>query len=242
MNTRKGGFPPGPPEKCCRHSKPLLITIDGPAGAGKTTIGKRLAGCLKYRYVDTGALYRAVAHEALRAGIASDDDPKLRAMCGGLNLKFEEGSMGVRLLANDRDITDAIRTPEIAMAASKASAQPSVREHLLNVQRKLGKDRCVVFEGRDMGTVVFPDADVKFFLDAEPRVRAQRRFHEMKHPPQMTLDEMEKEIVCRDQADSTRMLAPLRAAPDAVRIDSSRLSEDEVIRRMLDHIHRNAGP
>ncbi len=216
----------------------LLITIDGPAGAGKTTVSRRLAACLGYRYIDTGALYRAVAHEALRAGISPDDDSKLGRLCAGLMFEVEHSDQGMRLLVNGKDITGALRTPEIAMAASKVSALPTVRAYLLTVQRRLGKDRKAVFEGRDMGTVVFPDADIKFFLDAEAHVRALRRFRERKHPPHMTLEDLEKEILQRDRADSTRALAPLMAAPDAIRIDSSLLSENEVVEWMLEQLLR----
>ncbi len=223
-------------EKACRPPKPLLITIDGPAGAGKTTVSRGLAAKLGYRYVDTGALYRAVAHEALRKGISPQDDSNLRRLCAGLKVTLKESPQGLRLMVNRRDITEAIRAPGIAMAASTASAQPSVRAYLLGLQRQLGKKRAAVFEGRDMGTVVFPDADVKFFLDADPRVRAMRRFKEMQHPPHMTLEEVEEEMRQRDHADRSRALAPLKAAPDAIRIDASHLSQEEVIRQMLGYI------
>jgi len=218
--------------------KPLLITIDGPAGAGKTTLSKRLAACLGYRYVDTGALYRAVAHEALRAGIPTGDDAALKRLCETLELTLVESVKGLRILCDGRDITDGLRTPEMAMAASAASAQPSVRAYLLDIQRRMGKEKRCVFEGRDMGTVVFPAADIKFFLDAEPDIRALRRFREMQHPSDMTLNAMKAAIRSRDRADSTRALAPLAAAPDAIRIDSTSLSETEVLEYMLERVRR----
>lgn len=246
MNPGKGAFPDHWTDSDFsgmrwRPSTPLLITVDGPAGAGKTTVSRRLANILGYRYVDTGALYRGVALAALEAGIPPDDDAELAALCAGLELKFEENLDGTRLLINGRDITDALRTPEIAMTASTASARPSVRTYLLALQRHMGKDRCAVFEGRDMGTVVFPDADVKFFLDADPHTRAVRRFKEMRHPESMTLEEMEAEIRKRDEADTRRSLAPLKPASDAVHIDSSGLTEGQVVRCMLEHIQTKAG-
>ena len=159
--------------------KPLLITIDGPAGAGKTTISRALADKLGYRYIDTGALYRAVALHALEAEIESDDDAGLAALCAQLTLRFERHADGVRLLANGHDISGQIRTPAVTMKASAVSARPVVRQFLLKAQKDLGREKAAVFEGRDMGTVVFPDADVKFFLDASVETRAQRRFAEL---------------------------------------------------------------
>ena len=142
--------------------KKLLITIDGPAGAGKTTVSRQLAERLEYTYIDTGALYRAVAHEAHAKGIGADDDKGLEQLCQGLEIAFVRKESGLRLMCNRVDITDQIRTPEITMLASAVSARPVVREFLLGLQREMGQKKGVVFEGRDMGTVVFPEADVKF--------------------------------------------------------------------------------
>jgi cytidylate kinase len=157
----------------------LLITIDGPAGAGKTTLSKALARRLGYTYIDTGALYRGVAYEAKAHGIGANDEEALDKLCSGLEIAILRGDRGLRLICNQVDITDLIRTPEIAMLASDVSARPVVRKYLFGLQRKMGKDKGVVFEGRDMGTVVFPEADVKFFLVASTRTRACRRYKEL---------------------------------------------------------------
>jgi len=213
--------------------KRLLITIDGPAGAGKTTVSRMLADRLGYRYVDTGALYRAVACQAAAAGIDASDDQRLGQLCATLNLEFIQGG---RLFANHKDITDQIRSPAISMLASAVSARAPVRRFLLGVQRRIGQNKAAVFEGRDMGTVVFPEADVKFYLDASPIIRAMRRHREMGDRPSQDLEAVEAEIRRRDTDDSTRKLAPLKPAPEAVRIDSTDLSAEQVVDEMLIHI------
>jgi cytidylate kinase len=218
----------------------LLITIDGPAGAGKTTVSRRLADHLGYTYVDTGALYRGVALAAAEAGIDPIDDDGLERLCAGLELRFVPSTDGSRLMAGKRDITDRIRTPEISMLASAVSARPVVRRYLLSLQRDLGRQKGVVFEGRDMGTVVFPEADVKFYLDAVADVRASRRYQELKRDPRVTLEEVARDLGQRDRNDSSRAVAPLKAAADAVRIDSSRLPVEEVVRRMTAEVMRRA--
>jgi cytidylate kinase len=214
----------------------LLITIDGPAGAGKTTVSKALARRLGYTYIDTGALYRSVAYEAKTHGIGANDDEALGKLCAGLEIAFMRGDQGLRLICNQADITDLIRTPDIAMLASEVSAKPVVRQFLFGLQRKMGKDKAVVFEGRDMGTVVFPEADVKFFLIAATRTRAYRRYKELESTSPVTLQEVEKDLKQRDQNDSTRDLAPLIPAADAIHIDSTDLSIQEVLDQMLTHI------
>lgn len=211
----------------------LLITIDGPAGAGKTTVSRQLAGRLGYRYIDTGALYRGVAYMAHRRGIAPGDDAALGRLLKGLELNFEPAESGQRLLADDEDITEVIRTPEISMLASAVSARPLVRDYLLEVQRELGRQKAAVFEGRDMGTVVFPEAEVKFFLSAAEQVRAQRRFDEIQAKTGTSLEEVERDMRRRDEQDRTRSVAPLKAADDAIRIDSSDLSIEQVVAQML---------
>ncbi|MBW1695587.1 MAG: (d)CMP kinase [Deltaproteobacteria bacterium] len=213
--------------------KRLIVTIDGPAGAGKTTVSRMLAQRLGYRYIDTGALYRAVAFEARSAGIRIDDDGGLEELCSRLKLTFSSNKKGLRLLSNGADITDLIRTPEISMAASAVSARPVVREFLLKVQRSFARRKGIVIEGRDMGTVVFPNADIKFYLDADPEERARRRFAELKDASGHTIKSVREEMQKRDQNDSSRPLAPLRCAEDAIFIDSTHLTAEQVVDCML---------
>ncbi|MBS3732598.1 MAG: (d)CMP kinase, partial [Desulfobacterales bacterium] len=221
--------------------KPLLIVIDGPAGAGKTTVSKTLAARLDYKYIDTGALYRGVAYEILARGLDPADESGLARLLADLDLRFERGADGMRLYSADVDITDYIRTPEITMLASAASAKPIVRQALLDLQRGLGKQKAVVFEGRDMGTVVFPDADVKFFLTADLKVRARRRYEELRGKSNQRLEEVENDMQQRDANDSGRDTAPLKPAPDAVTIDSTDKPIDNVIDEMLTGIREITG-
>lgn len=211
----------------------FLITIDGPAGAGKTTVSKILAERLGYRYIDTGALYRGVALEAVNRGIDAADEEAIRQMCDQISFRFAVVDDQLRLFSGSTDISDQIRTPDITMMASAISARPVVREFLLGMQREIGQEKKVVFEGRDMGTVVFPEAEVKFFLDASPHIRAVRRFNEMKDKSDQTLEQVEQDIIKRDRNDSSREIAPLKAAEDAVRIDTTSLTLDEVIEKMI---------
>ncbi|MCB2145869.1 MAG: (d)CMP kinase [Deltaproteobacteria bacterium] len=207
----------------------LLITIDGPAGAGKTTVSKMLAREMGYRYLDTGALYRAVAYEVRAAGIRPDDDSGLESICDHLRLSLEEN----RLVSNGIDISDRIRSPEISMLASAVSARPVVRQALLDIQRKIGRDGGLVAEGRDMGTVVFPEADLKFFLDATVRQRALRRYEQYDKGNGQTLEQIEHDIRCRDENDSSRDIAPLKPADDAVNIDSTTMTARQVVDLMM---------
>ncbi|MFZ1954267.1 MAG: (d)CMP kinase [Desulfobacterales bacterium] len=220
--------------------KKSVVTIDGPAGAGKTTVSRMLADRLGYRYIDTGALYRAIALAVHEGGIDSTDDAALEKMCAALSLRYVQTEKGPRLLSNGRDVTDRLRTPEITMLASAVSARPVVRRFLMGVQRAMGREKGAVFEGRDMGTVVFPDADVKFYLDAPEKIRAMRRFLELRPKTELTFEEVERDLLRRDRNDSTRTEAPLKPAVDAIRIDSADLAPAQVVAVMLGHIERLA--
>jgi len=221
-----------------KHMRKLVITIDGPAGAGKTTVSKALAEQLQYKYIDTGALYRGVAFEAKAKGISVDDEHRLEPLCKDLDLKFVRNNKGVRLYSGDTDISDDIRTPEMSMMASAVSAHPVVRKALLGIQRKMGAEKAAVFEGRDMGTVVFPEADVKFFLTADLKIRASRRHKELeeKKLPQK-LAEVEKDMARRDSNDASREVAPLKPADDAILIDSTQYPVESVIEQMMEPIN-----
>lgn len=221
--------------------KQLLITIDGPGGAGKTTLSRLLAERLGYRYIDTGALYRGIALAVKHAKIDPVCDEELGRLCETLALNFVWTGQGLRLMCNGEDISDRIRTPEISMLASAVSAKPVVRRFLLDLQRSLGMAGGAVFEGRDMGTVVFPGADVKFFLDASLKTRALRRYRELAGAGDITLEAVERDMRTRDRNDSSRTLAPLKPARDAVMIDSSGLSIEKVLDRMLAKVAEQIG-
>ena len=203
-------------------TKRITIAIDGPAGAGKSTLARRIAAKLGYVYVDSGAMYRAVALWALRANVALSDMHRLEQLANAAHIEFAPG--GGRVLLNDEDVTSAIRTPEISQAASEVSLVPAVRRALVQKQREIGEQVSIVMEGRDIGTVVFPDATVKIFLDAVPEERATRRANEVALPPEI----VERQIRERDQRDRGRSESPLVQAPDAVYVDTTGLSIDEV--------------
>ena len=203
-------------------TKRITIAIDGPAGAGKSTLARRIADKLGYVYVDSGAMYRAVALWALRANVALSDMHRLEQLASAAHIEFAPG--GGTVLLNDEDVTSAIRTPEVSQAASEVSLVPAVRRALVQKQREIGGQVSIVMEGRDIGTVVFPDATVKIFLDAIPEERATRRANEVALPA----DIVERQIRERDQRDRGRAESPLVQAPDAVYVDSTGLSIEEV--------------
>ena len=214
----------------------LLITIDGPAGAGKSTVSRKLAQRLGYRYIDTGALYRGVALAVSHSDIDQQDDQALARLCASLKLEFRLIENKSVLFLNGAAIENLIRTPAITALASIVSARPVVREHLLQFQIEMGRNKAVVFEGRDMGTVVFPKADIKFFLGASLHERALRRHNQVGDHNSQTLTEIELSIRQRDAQDANRQTAPLKPAEDAVTIDSTRMSAREVVEFMLARI------
>lgn len=209
-----------------------IITIDGPAGAGKSTLAKELARRLTWVYLDTGAIYRAVALAALTKGI----DPAARAAAEALaqSLAIEIAPGGAAVTVNGEDVTSRLRSPEVSLAASQISAHPGVRQALFSLQRDMGERGEVVAEGRDMGTVVFPDAGLKFFLIASPEARAKRRFEELRAKgEQVELAAVLADQIQRDEADRNRAVAPLKAAADALSLDSTNLAIDEVLEVMV---------
>ncbi len=216
---------------------PRIITIDGPAGAGKTTVSRMLSQRLGCVYVDTGALYRGVAYEILHRNIDWENEVALERFLKHLDLCFIMEKDGLVLRSSGRDITGSIRTPEISMLASASSANPRVRAALLDIQHSIAKTTDAVFEGRDMGTVVFPHADHKFFLFADLKVRAKRRFDEMPADTK-ELDRVQEEMALRDDKDSTRVEAPLKPALDAVKIDSTRLTLEQVVEKIVEIIEK----
>ena len=215
----------------------MVITIDGPGGAGKTTISRALAAALGYSFLDTGALYRAVALSSLRAGrdLTSMDNAALEAWLARVELQLTDKG----LLLDSGPVEEFIRNEEVAAVASQVSALSAVRVFLLDLQRKAGEKGRLVAEGRDMGTVVFPSAKVKFFLTASPEERARRRLKDLLPAnPGLTLAEVRQDIDQRDQRDSSRSLAPLKPAPEAVIIDSTRLSQQQVVEFMLQTVRQ----
>lgn len=223
-----------------RAKVPPRVAIDGPAGAGKSTVAKRLAERLGFLHVDTGALYRTVALAASRAGAAWDDEARIAAVAEAIvserRIGMERGKDGaaMRVLLDGEDVSTAIRTPEMSAGASRVSAIGAVRQALLDLQRQAGASGGVVLEGRDIGTVVFPDAEVKLFLTATPEERAQRRYEEMIEKGVTTTYEATLEDQkARDKADTERKVAPLRKADDAVLVDSTGRNVDEVIEEMV---------
>ncbi len=233
------------PSQGADRSLPLVVTIDGPSGVGKSTVARLIASRLGYTYLDSGALYRALAWKALATGADPTEPGAMQRLCGETALTVspkDGGGMGVTV--DGRALAVELRTPAVSRAASQVAALPGVRAWLLPVQQRFGRlpgVRGVVAEGRDMGTRVFPAAPVKFFLEAEPRERARRRHDELAASGRAADPaETRRELEARDERDRTRDAAPLTAAPGAVRIDSSRLTVEDVVERMVRVIERTA--
>lgn len=216
-------------------ARPFIVAIDGPAGAGKSTVSKILALRLHFTLVDTGAIYRCVALKARRGGVALDDVSALRGVLDGLQVSFKMDEEKNHVFLDGEDVSEAIRSPENSLAASQVSAQPVVRDALLGLQRKLAlaAEHGAILEGRDIGTVVFPDAELKVFLFADPKVRAERRFEELyQKGAEKPVDQVLADQNKRDKDDSERAVAPLKPADDAVKVDSTHLPLSEVVHQI----------
>jgi CMP/dCMP kinase len=211
-----------------KRGKPI-IAIDGPTGAGKSTVARKLARALGFTYLNTGAMYRAVAIAAREAGISPDEanvEARLNPVLDSIRIRFE----GERIFLNDKDVSSMISRPEISELASRFSTIGAVRARMVDLQRAAGAAGGIVMEGRDVGTVIFPDAEFKFFLSADVAVRAQRRFEELKAKgATITFDEVLEQLIDRDRRDSARELAPLKQADDAIAIDATKFSADDVV-------------
>lgn len=220
----------------------INIAIDGPAGAGKSTIARKVAERLSFIYVDTGAMYRAMALYLHRKGIDADDTETIARVCTepGISIEYRDGEQVV--LLDGENVNSFLRTQEVSDMASKSSAVPEVRKRLVELQQKLAAEQSVVMDGRDIGTVVLPDAQVKIYLTASVGVRAKRRFLELKEKGENpVLEKIEEEIAERDHRDMTRDVAPLRQADDAVLVDSSDMTIEEVTSHILNIIHDRTG-
>jgi len=214
-----------------------IITIDGPAGSGKSTISRALAKKINFLYLDTGAMYRAVALAAKRKGLTPDQGGRLGDLIRSMDLYFKTDEDPPKLFLAKEDISLAIRSPEMDMLASRVSAVKEVREGMSRLQRKMARGLKVVAEGRDMGTLVFPDAEHKFFLTAVPRVRAERRYRErVGRGESVSKEVVESELRKRDKNDQTRSLAPLKPAEDARIIDSTQLTPEQVVKEIMGHL------
>jgi cytidylate kinase len=217
----------------------MIVTIDGPAGTGKTTIARLLAEKLDYHYFDTGAMYRALTYQIIKKNIDLKDQEKLSEFLSGFDFDIREKKKNKRYFVEGEDVTEFIRTSQVNQKVSEVSAHPSVRNLLVGIQREFGKGKNAVFEGRDMGTVVFPKAELKIFLTARPAVRAERRYLEFKEKKMpATQVEVFQELSDRDHFDSTREISPLKQADDAHVIDTSDMTIEQVINQILSFIPR----
>ena len=214
----------------------MIIAIDGPAGSGKSTVAKIVADKLNFRYIDTGSMYRSVAWKSLQKNAALKDEDAVADIASKVKIELIHGKKGQLVFVDGENITDQLKVEEISRGAAIVAAQPMIREIMTNKQRKLGLEGKVVMDGRDIGTVVFPKADKKFFLDADPKERGRRRFIELKEKKQINnadLPTIIKQVVQRDHEDRSRKIAPLKQAKDAMLIDTTHLSIDQVVEEII---------
>ena len=215
-------------------NKTNVVAIDGPCGSGKSTVGKLVAQRLGYVYIDTGAMYRAIAYKALREGVSLDDKDSLERIASQAKIEFRNIDNRQHIILDGEDITDKIRTPKITAMSSVVSAVPGVRTNMVKLQQEIGRNWNVVMDGRDIGTVVYPDAAVKIYLDASVKERARRRYEEdLSRGLRVNFEETKRVISERDRRDMTRKDSPLRRAPDAVYIDTTNLSIQEVVEKII---------
>ena len=217
------------------------IAIDGPAGAGKSTIAKKVAKELSFIYVDTGAMYRAMALYLLNHGVNGENQEEIEAVCSGADISIEYKNGEQIVILNGENVNAMIRTEQVGNMASKSSANPKVRAHLLKLQRTLAEKNDVVMDGRDIGTVVIPDAELKIFLTASPESRARRRYLEyVQKGQQPVYDDILRDVILRDHQDSTRAAAPLCQAPDAVKLDTTEINFEDTVSIIKEMILKKA--
>lgn len=220
------------------RDKNIAIAIDGPAGAGKSTIAKLVSKKLKIVYLDTGAMYRAVALKAIREKVDTLDREKMASLIENIDIRVEYKDEEQRIYLDNEDVSDLIRTPEVSIGASNVAVIPEVRIKMVELQRAIAKECSVVMDGRDIGSYVLPDADLKIFLTASIEERAKRRYNEqlLKGVSNVTLEDVKKDIEYRDKNDSSREFAPLKKASDAIEVDTTNLSIEEVANKILEQI------
>ena len=217
-----------------------VITIDGPTGSGKSTVSRLLATKLHYPYLDTGAMYRVAALALKRAGLTVQDEQALAEICNDLDIRFAPEGDTNRVYLGNEDVTQAIREPDMDLLASDASRLEVIRNAMTALQRKIGSQSLLVAEGRDMGTVVFPDARHKFYLDASTEVRVERRFQERENRGEsISREKVREDLITRDHQDMNRTLAPLKPAEDALTIDTANLTPDQVVEKILKQLKKH---
>ncbi|MFO7263663.1 MAG: cytidylate kinase [Bacillaceae bacterium G1] len=220
--------------------KTIRVAIDGPAGAGKSTVAKQVAALLGMEYIDTGAMYRAVTWAIIHENIPLDDEPQLRAFLASLRLVVEHDADGrQRVWVNGQEVSEQIRSPQVTEFVSVVAARPAVRERLVDMQREIARHKCVIMDGRDIGTVVFPDAEVKFFITASLDVRAMRRYQELvARGHEIDYETVKQELHRRDELDQNRAHSPLKPAEDAIILDTSQMPLAEVVERVSETIRQ----
>jgi cytidylate kinase len=225
-----------------RQKRKLIVAIDGPVGSGKTTVCREVARRLGYLYLSTGALYRAIAFKVVVQKIDQNNEMALEKLIKETKIKVISAEKGNRTILDDQDVTEKLSDPNISMIASSISALPGVRKGLLDLQRSLGKNGGIVMEGRDIGTVVFPDADIKIYLSASVEERARRRFDELKgYGKEVSLEATIEDLIRRDNQDSTRSVAPLKVAEGAIQVDSTNLNFQQVVDKIVEIVQTSQG-